>query len=46
MKLFISYRRSDTPREATELYYPFSLMLGRGNVFMDTEALRLGDDFP
>jgi hypothetical protein len=43
--VFISYRRSDCPGHAGRLYDRVANRVGPDNVFIDVEAIALGDDF-
>ncbi len=44
-KLFISYRRDDSADVAGRLHEKLEGHFGRGSVFMDIDAMRLGLDF-
>lgn len=44
--IFISYRRSDTKREAETLYHNLSQAFSAEEVFMDQHSLPLGEFFP
>jgi TPR repeat protein len=44
-KIFISYRRDDTPGSAGRLYDRLQQEFGRDNVFIDVTALQPGEDF-
>jgi hypothetical protein len=43
--MFISYRREDTESAARLLYERLSGEFGRARIFMDSDSIRLGDDF-
>src|SRR5688572_1417339 len=45
MRIFISYRRSDTAGHAGRLYDSLQAHFGRDNVFMDLSAIDSGQDF-
>ena len=45
MRLFISYRRSDTAGHAGRLYDSLQAHFGRDNVFMDLSAIDSGENF-
>lgn len=45
-RIFISYRRDDTAGHAGRLYADLAAQFGADNVFMDTETLEPGADFP
>jgi hypothetical protein len=44
--IFISYRRSDTPHLAIRIYEKLVEQFGPSTVFIDTESIEYGDDFP
>jgi hypothetical protein len=43
--IFISYRRDDSAAYAGRLYDSLCVRFGAGQVFMDVDAIKLGDDF-
>jgi hypothetical protein len=45
-RLFISYRRDDTPGEAGRLADQLRARFGDDQVFLDVDAIHAGDDFP
>ena len=44
-KIFISYRRSGSPKDALLVYKHLSAEFGPAAVFMDVNGIRPGDDF-
>ncbi len=44
-KIFISYRRDDSPGYAGRLFDGLQQQFGHGNVFIDVDTLQPGDDF-
>lgn len=44
-RVFISYRRDDTKKDAGRIYDHLTLQLGRDNVFKDVDAIPVGTDF-
>jgi hypothetical protein len=44
-KIFISYRRDDSPAYAGWLYEHLTARFGKANVFMDVDSVKLGVDF-
>jgi WD40 repeat protein len=45
LRIFISYRRDDTPGYAGRVYDSLVAHLGEGRVFMDIDTIRPGSDF-
>src|SRR6266516_6835262 len=45
LRVFINYRRDDTPGQAGRLYDALTAHFGDDNVFMDVDAIELGVDF-
>lgn len=46
MRIFISYRWSDSWAEAQLLHHDLAKRFGHGNVFIDTERIQDGDEIP
>ncbi len=44
-KIFISYRRSGSPKDANLVFHHLSSVFGAEQVFMDVNGIRPGDDF-
>ena len=44
-RIFISYRREDTSPYALLIHRELEAKYGRGEIFMDLEAIRAGVDF-
>src|SRR3954453_7059743 len=44
-RIFISYRRTDSPAHAGRLYDRLVDKFGEGSVFKDLDSMDLGDDF-
>jgi hypothetical protein len=44
-RIFISYRRADTPHVAGRLFDRLEARFGAGNVFMDVDSIEPGLDF-
>ncbi|MBK6717102.1 MAG: toll/interleukin-1 receptor domain-containing protein, partial [Burkholderiales bacterium] len=44
-KIFISYRRSGSPKDANLVFHHLSSVFGAEQVFMDVSGIRPGDDF-
>lgn len=45
-KVFVSYRRQDTGTAARRLAADFATRYGENNVFVDTDSIRVGSDWP
>src|SRR5918911_369183 len=46
LKIFVSYRRDDSGGHAGRLYADLVRHFGAGQVFMDIDTIKAGEDFP